>query len=61
MPEGEGVPGEIRMKIGDNEADVISRASKDNSAEHYGFKAAIAVKECVHRKNFPLEFTQAWV
>ena len=60
IPEGEGAPGEIRMNIGDDEASVIYRAGMDNSVERYAFKAIKAVKECVERKNFPLEFTQAW-
>ena len=60
IPEGEGTPGEIRMDIGAEEANVVSCASKDNSAKHYGYKASKAVKQCVKEKNFPLEFTQAW-
>jgi hypothetical protein len=60
-PEGEGIPGEIRMNIGDDEATVIFRAGEDNSTGRYAFKATKAVKGCVERKNFPLEFTQAWV
>ena len=59
-PEGRGTYGEIRMNIGDEEAIVISRSSEDNSAGHYAFKAADAVKECVKERNLPLEFTQAW-
>ena len=59
-PEGKGTYGEIRMNLGDEEADIISRSDEDNSGK-YAFKAAIAVKECVHRRNLPLEFTQAWV
>ena len=61
LPEGEGLPGEIRMNIGDNEASIISHAGSDNSAGRYAFKATKAVKDCVERKVFPLEFTQAWV
>ena len=60
IPEGEGMPGEIRMNIGDDEASIISRAGTDNSVGRYAFKAQKAVKECVERRNFPLEFTQAW-
>jgi len=60
FPEGEGNAGEIRMNIGEDEAVVVSRADEDNSIGRYAFNAAKAVKECVARKNFPLEFTQAW-
>jgi len=59
-PEGRGTPGEIRMVIGDEKATVVSRASEDNSAGHYAFKAARAVKECVGERSFPLRFIQAW-
>ena len=59
-PEGKGTYGEIRMDIGDEEAVVVSRSNED-SAGRYAFKAAKAVKECVKERNFPLEFTQAWV
>ena len=60
-PEGAGKPGEIRMTIGDKDASVLSRAEKDNSVGRYAFKAGKAVKDCVERKVFPMEFTQAWV
>ena len=59
-PEGKGTNGEIRMNIGDDEAAVITRSDADDSGR-YAFKATIAVKECVSRRNLPLEFTQAWV
>ena len=59
-PEGRGTYGEIRMDLNDKEASVISRSDEDNSGK-YAFKATLAVKECVHRRNLPLEFTQAWV
>jgi len=60
IPNGEGLPGEIRMNIGDKEATVISRASADNSAGNYEFKAIKAIQERVDKKIFPLEFTQAF-
>ena len=60
IPEGEGTPGEIHMNIGDEEASVVAHAGTDNSTGRYAFKAAKAVKECVERRNFPLEFIQAW-
>jgi hypothetical protein len=61
IPEGKGNPGEIGINIGDDKADVILRAENDNSAEHYGFKAAKAVTRCVvSKKNLPLEFINAW-
>ena len=59
-PEKEDIPGEIRMNIGEDEAIIISRASEDTSIGYYAFLAAKAVKERVKKKNFPLEFTQAW-
>ena len=59
-PEGRGAHGEIHMNIGDDEATIVSRSSEDD-AGRYAFKAAKAVKECVKERNFPLEFTQAWV
>ena len=59
-PEGRGTCGEIRMNIGDDEAAIVSHSDADNSGQ-YAFKAAIAVKECVNRRNLPMEFTQAWV
>ena len=59
-PEGRGTYGEIRMNIGDEEAAIISRSDADNSGR-YAYKATIAVKECVNRRNLPMEFTQAWV
>jgi len=59
-PEDKGEPGEIHMRIGDEQAVVVLRAANDNSAEHYGFKAAKAVKKCVEKKNLPLEFINAW-
>ena len=59
-PENNGTYGEIYMNIGDDEAVVVSRASDDN-AGRYAFKATKAVAECVKERNFPLEFTQAWV
>jgi len=59
-PEGKGAYGEIRMNFGDDEASVVLRSDEDNSGR-YAFKAAIAVKECINRRNLPLEFTQAWV
>jgi hypothetical protein len=59
-PEGKGTSGEIRMNVGDSEASVVSRSAEDN-AGRYAHKATIAVKECVERRNLPMEFTQAWV
>jgi hypothetical protein len=59
-PEDKGEPGEIRMKIGDDKAVITLRAGNDNSAEHYGFEAANAVKKRVEKKNLPLEFINAW-
>jgi len=59
-PEGRGAHGEIRMNIGDDEAQVVLRSDEDNSAGHYAFKAAKAVKECVIKRNLPMEFIQAW-
>jgi hypothetical protein len=60
IPEGEGTPGEIQMNIDGETAQIVTRASNDNSAEHYGYKAAKAVKERVEKKIFPLQFTNAW-
>ena len=60
IPEGKGTPGEIRMDIDGENALITARASNDNSAEHYGYKAAGAVKERVGKKIFPLQFTNAW-
>jgi hypothetical protein len=48
------------MDLKENDAFVSIRASEDNSAEHYGFKAIKAVRECVEEKNLPMDFTQAW-
>ena len=59
-PEGKGTYGEIRMNLSDDEASIVSRSDEDNSGK-YAFKAAIAVKDCVNRKNLPMEFTQAWI
>jgi len=59
-PDGKGEPGEVRMDINVGNAFVLTQASNDNSAGHYGFKAANAVKECVADNNIPLEFTNAW-
>ncbi|MDR0248579.1 MAG: hypothetical protein LBI44_02805 [Oscillospiraceae bacterium] len=59
-PEGRGSYGEIRMNIGDDEAVVLSLSDGDSGAGRYAYKAAKAVKECVDRRNLPLEFTQAW-
>ena len=60
LPESQGEPGEVRMNIGDEKAFVLTRASNDNSAEHYGYKAARAVTECIESNNIPLKFTNAW-
>ena len=60
FPEGKGKPGEIKMIIGDNDASIISHAEYDNSAGRYAYKAIKAMKECIKRKMFPIEFTQAW-
>ena len=60
FPEGIGKPGEIEMKIGDKDASILSRAEKDNSAGRYAYRATKAVKDCVERKVFPMEFIQAW-
>ena len=59
FPDGKGSPGEIRMNIGDTEAIVLSKSDQD-SAGRYAFKATLAVQERVSKRNFPLEFTQAW-
>ncbi|MCL2086062.1 MAG: hypothetical protein FWH05_00510 [Oscillospiraceae bacterium] len=61
-PDGKDKYGEIRMDIGDEEANVTTRADLGNeiTSGSYAFKAAKAVKECVQERNFPLEFTQAW-
>ena len=59
-PEGKGTNGEIRINIGDDEAAVVTRSDADTSGR-YAFKATIAVKECVDRRNLPMEFIQAWV
>jgi hypothetical protein len=59
-PEGNSTYGEIRMNLGDEDATIVSRAA-DDSAGRYAHKAAKAVKECVSRRNLPLEFTQAWI
>ena len=61
LPEGEGIPGEISLNIVEDEALILSHAGADNSAGKYAFKAIKAIKGCVERKVFPLEFTQAWV
>jgi hypothetical protein len=60
LPEDEGTPGEVRMNIGEDKALVVLRAGGDNSAEHYGFQAAKALKKCVEKKNLPLDFINAW-
>jgi len=60
-PEDKGEPGEIRMNIPEEETIVVSHASGDNSAGHYAFKAAGAIKECVSKtQNIPIKFTNAW-
>jgi len=61
FPEGEGKPGEIKITIGNDDASVISHAEEDNSAGRYAYRAIKAVKDCVERKVFPMEFIQAWV
>jgi len=60
IPENKGNPGEVGINIGEEEAFVILRAENDTNTERYGFSAAKALKQCVERKNLPLEFTQAW-
>ena len=59
-PEDKGVPGEVRMNVGEDKAFIALRAEKDSSTEHYGFKAAKAVKECVEERQLPFEFINAW-
>ena len=59
-PENKEDSGEIRMEIGENEAIEVSRSNEDTSVGYYAFMAKKAVKDCVTKRNFPLEFTQAW-
>ena len=59
QPEGKGSYGEIKMNIGEKEAVIVSRSDEDG-AGRYAFNAALAVEERVGKRNFPLEFTQAW-
>ena len=61
-PDGNEEYGEIRMNIGDEEAIVITRAYVDNeiTSGRYAFSAAKAVKERVIKRNYPVEFIQAW-
>jgi len=60
-PDGEGTPGEVRLDISNLAVSVLIRATNDNTAEHYGYKAAKALKQCVEEtNNLPLEFINAW-
>ena len=61
-PDGNEEYGEIRMNIGDEEALVITRADLGNdvTSGRYAFSAAKAVKERVIKRNYPVEFIQAW-
>jgi len=59
QPEGDGGFGEIRIKVGADDADYISKASEDPQGR-YAHKAIKAIRECISEKNLPFEFTQAW-
>ena len=61
-PDGNEEYGEIRMNVGDEEALVITRVDLGNdiTSGRYAFSAAKAVKERVLKRNYPVEFTQAW-
>ena len=48
------------MNFDENDVNVLSYAENDNSAGHYAFKAATALKERVAKRIFPLEFINAW-
>jgi hypothetical protein len=60
QPEGRGKFGVISMMFGIGEPEVESLAEEDSQTGHYAFKAKLAVENIVQKKNFPLEYTQAW-
>ena len=58
QPEGRGEYGEVVYDFAEKEAKITKRAS-ENSSWHDN-KAIYKIKECVEKKNLPMEFTQAW-
>ncbi|MDR1564915.1 MAG: hypothetical protein LBS74_08165 [Oscillospiraceae bacterium] len=59
QPQGEGEYGEIKIKSGDENAEVLSKPSSDEDG-YFAHKACRKVKECFEKKNLPMNFIQAW-
>jgi len=58
-PEKEGEYGEILYSFIDDVATTIKKAEKDMYGK-YGYMAEKKVKECVDKKNLPMQCIQAW-
>lgn len=58
-PNGKGNPGEIKYDLKTNEIHVISNAPDDDTG-YFAHKAEKKVKECVNKKNLPMQCIQAW-
>jgi len=58
QPEGRGEFGEVLFRFADNTAAVTKRA--EENSDWYANKAIFKVKECVKKKNLPMDFIQAW-
>lgn len=59
QPEGKGDLGEIVYRFS-SETPAIVRVASQDVGTRYAVKAAAKVAEFVKKKNFPMEYTQAW-
>ena len=57
-PEGEGVPGIVRMNFSDDYPIILKRA--ETPSVMHANHALSAVKKCVLNREFPDIFTNAW-
>lgn len=58
QPEGRGECGEVVYDFAENDVKITKQAS-EKSVWHDN-KALYKVKECVEKKNLPMELIQAW-
>ena len=58
-PNGKGTPGEIKYDLKTDEIVIVMNASDDDTG-YFAHKAESKVKDCVRRKNLPMQCIQAW-
>jgi len=58
-PNGKGIPGEILYDLKTDEIVILANAPDDDTG-YFARKAERKVKECVGRKNLPMQCIQAW-